>query len=138
VALDNLVASVKRDGTIVISDMAWSTRIPAQGALETWLSAVPAVLREVSGYHPDCGRELPGALADRGIRVDGAEAQAALLHGASPGMDWPRLSVQTMTAPMLRMGLIDQASLRALPELLADPAARLWLPPMVSAWGRRT
>ena len=42
-----------------------------------------------------------------------------------------------MTAPMLRMGLVDQASLRAVSELLADPATRLWLPPMVSAWGRK-
>ena len=136
-ALDHLVASVKPGGTIVISDMAWGSRIPAQGVLERWISAIPAALREVSGYHPDCGRLLPGALESRRIRVDGAEARAALLNGASPGMDWPRLSVQPMTAPMLRMGLADQASLRAVSELLADPATRLWLPPMVSVWGRR-
>ena len=109
----------------------------AQGDLESWISAIPAVLREISGYHPDCGRLLPDALSSRGFRVDGAEARAALLHGASPGMDWPRLSLQAMTAPMLQMGLADQASLQAVSGLLDDPATRLWLPPMVSVWGRR-
>ena len=136
-ALDHLVASVRRGGTVVISDMAWRSRMPAHGGLESWISAIPAVLREISGYHPDCGRLLPDALSSRGIRVDGAEARAALLHGASPGMDWPRLSLQAMTAPMLQMGLADQASLQAVSRLLDDPAPRLWLPPMVSVWGRR-
>ncbi len=136
-ALGHLVASVKQGGSVVISDMAWGSRIPAQGALETWVSAVPVVLRETSGYHPGIGPLLPGALASHGIRVEGAEAQAALLDGASPGMDWPRLSLQPMTAPMLRLGLIDRESLRAVSGLLTDPATRLWLPPMVSAWGRK-
>lgn len=136
-ALDHLVASVRPGGTLVVSDMAWGSRIPADGVLESWLSAVPAVLREVSGYHPDCGRLLPEALNSRGIRAGGAEARAVLLDGGSPGMDWPRLSLQPMAAPMLQLGLADQASLQAVSRLLADPATRLWLPPMVSAWGRR-
>ena len=137
-ALDHLVASARPGGTVVVSDMAWGNRIPAHGVLERWVSAVPAVLREVSCYHPDCGRLLPEALASRGIRVDGAEARAALLDGGSPGMDWPRLSLPPMAAPMMRMGLIDQAALDSVSRLLSDPATRLWLPPMVSVWGRRT
>ena len=137
-ALDHLVASARPGGAVVISDMAWGSRIPGAGVLETWTSAVPAVLREVSGYSPDCGPVVPDALRARGVRIEHAEARAAMVEGGSRGAEWLRLSVEAMRGPMLRMGLLDEGSLQAAAQLLADRSAWLWLPPMVSVFGIRS
>lgn len=94
--LDKLVGALRPGGWLLLEEIdsfAW-------GALDDGLhpEVVLAALvpLERQGFAPRWGREMPALLRDRGLANISAVAEAPIVEGGTPGLEWLRMTVDQM------------------------------------------
>jgi SAM-dependent methyltransferase len=94
--LDSLIGALRPGGWLLLEEMD----IFAWGAVDSGLH--PEVLLagivpiEKHGFAPRWGREMPALLRDRGVVNISAVAEAPIVAGGSPGLEWLRLTFDQM------------------------------------------
>lgn len=97
-------------------------------------TGIVALFRHI-GADPEYGARLPDALADAGLVDIGAEIHTPIAPG---GPDtFFHLTVAQVAPALVSAGVVGAEDVQAYTALLADPAYRGAMVPMVSAWGRR-
>lgn len=135
--LDSLVDTLRPGGWLLLEELdlfAW-------GALDSGLhpevahAALAAIERR--GFAPRWGREIPPLLRDRGLVNISAVAEAPIIEGGSPGLEWLRITFDQMMAHGLALELSGEGDYEKWQRLTDDPDKWLVGAPLVAARGRR-
>lgn len=142
VALQRMVASLKRGGWLVIQDfdgLSISTNSNVNPGEEDLgiLRACYQVLM-ARGVEMRYGRLLPQQLRAHGLVNVGAEASVSVWRGHSAGTNLFKLSFEELADPILRAGLLTEAEFAADLKRLDKPDFLMLSPMMWTAWGQVT
>jgi SAM-dependent methyltransferase len=139
-ALRKLVRSLRPGGWILVEDFAhpfWLDPVGDPESVRLFRRGIAAMSRLIRkrGGDPHFGRKLVARLVSEGIRPIRAEAFAQLWRAGSPGADLLAANFRQIRDEALEDGLLTEAELDRLLELLQDPEIVRYSPLMISAWG---
>jgi hypothetical protein len=135
--LDSLVEALSPGGWLLLEEMdvfAWGA-IDSGLHPEVALASMPSLERQ--GFAPRWGREVPGLLRDRGLANLSAVAEAPIVPGGSPSMEWLRLTFDQMMDHGLAFEVPGEGRYEEWRRLTNDPGQWLVGPPFVAACGQR-
>ncbi|WP_238164624.1 class I SAM-dependent methyltransferase [Kribbella pittospori] len=135
--LDSLVAALRPGGWLLLEELdsfGW-------GVFDSGLHAdvVLACLAplERQGFAPRFGREMPALMRDRGLVDVSAVAEAPIVAGGSPGLEWLRITFDQMMNHGLAFDVPGNGSYAEWRRLADDPEQLLVGVPIVAARGQR-
>jgi SAM-dependent methyltransferase len=143
-ALASMAAALRPGGWLVVED--FDPVLVTEASLDPTVAATPvlnrvrvAFLDALAGRGVDLqfGRKLPRLLRGIGLVDVGADAYVALA-GCDAARRLERANVEQVGPAMVAGGLIDRADLDRFFAVIDRADLDVGLPPLVSAWGRRT
>jgi SAM-dependent methyltransferase len=135
--LDSLIGALRPGGWLLLEEMD----VFAWGAIDSGLH--PDVGRAATvplgkhGFASRWGREMPVLLRDRGLVNISAVAEAPIVQGGSPALEWLRLTFDQMMDHGLPFDVPGEHTYEEWRCLTADPAHFLTAPSVVAARGQR-
>jgi SAM-dependent methyltransferase len=136
--LDRLITTLRPGGWILIEDYDWTTFEFEGGDDDGFIHAAKACMEFMNraGYERDYGRRVVGEMAEAGLTEVRGEGRVRIIDSNSPGLDFFRLSFESLREAVIAAGLItakdaDAASARFKRDF------RLTTPMMVAGLGRR-
>ncbi|MFB1296078.1 methyltransferase domain-containing protein [Mycobacterium sp. pW049] len=136
--LARLAATLRPGGWMLIEDYDWET-FRFEGDDDDGFAHVADVCMDFmarSGYDKNYGRRLVRDMADAGLRDVSGEGRMRIIDSGSQGLDFFRLSLDSLRAAVLAAGLISQAEAQAASTRF-DRYVRLSTPLMMAGIGRR-
>jgi SAM-dependent methyltransferase len=135
--LDSLIGALRPGGWLLLEEMD----IFAWGAMDSGLH--PEVLLagivpiEKHGFAPRWGREMPALLRDRGVVNISAVAEAPIVAGGSPALEWLRLTFDQMMDHGLPFDVPGDHTYAEWRRLTTDPSHWFTGASIVAARGQR-
>lgn len=135
--LATLVAALRPGGWLVVEDTDWTAAgvEPSDAAFTVVLRGLRRLMEQAGGVH-DYGRTLPNALRTAGLVDIAAEGTALVLPGASPAVDFYRLTFGQVRDRLIAAGLVDEPTYAAALATLDDPERVALAPTLIGARGR--
>jgi SAM-dependent methyltransferase len=137
-ALDNLVASLRPGGRLLVEDYDWTPfgLDPPEPLADRVAAGILRFMQD-AGFDPLYGRRVVSAAAAAGLEEVRGEARARVIDDSSPGFPFFRLSFEALRKPAVEAGRLDAADADAFAERLAAGGTRLITPMLVAALGRK-
>ena len=135
--IDSLIGALRPGGWLLLEEMD----VFAWGAIDSGLH--PEVLLagivpiEEHGFAPRWGREMPALLRDRGLVDISAVAEAPIVKGGSPALEWLRLTFDQMMEHGLPFEVPGEHTYEKWRRLTNDPGQWLTGASIVAARGQR-
>lgn len=138
-ALDNMIAALKPGGWLLIEDTVRGSLLdaaPPLPELGELREALGVVMRR-AGFDPASGVKHVPRLVARSLTNVRAEGRVAVIGGGSADADWHRLTVRRLRRDLVESGMVTEAQLARVEELMSDPDVTWLSQTMVAAWGQR-
>jgi SAM-dependent methyltransferase len=133
--LDRLIATLRPGGWIVIEDYDWNPFGFQDSSLDHIADAIMTFM-EQAGFQRDYGRHVVDDLAAAGLADVRGEGRARIIDSSSPGVDFFRLSFESLKGALADAGLITAEEADAVSARLAEDM-RVYTPIMMAGIGRR-
>jgi SAM-dependent methyltransferase len=134
--LGKLAGALRPGGWLLLEELdsfAW-------GALDSGLHPEVALaglaLLEQQGFAPRWGREMPALLRDRGLVNISAVAEAPIVEGGTPGLEWLRITYDQMMSHGLAFDVLGEGGYEEWRRQTSDPGQWLVGVPIVAARGQ--
>jgi SAM-dependent methyltransferase len=134
--LDALVGALRPGGWLLLEELdafAWGA---IDSGLHPEVVLAGLVPLEQQGFAPRFGREMPGLLRDRGLVNISAVAEAPLVEGGTPGLEWLRMTFDQMMNHGLAFKVPGGGSYEEWRRLTNDSGQWLVGVPIVAARGQ--
>lgn len=139
-ALQRILASLKPGGWIVVEEFDFLSVLPNPDVIpgEEDLPILRACYQALTARGVDLryGRRLPQRLLANGLVKIGAEATLSLWKGQSPGTNLFRISLEELSDPIIRSGLMSQTEFEAALRRFDEHEFHMLSPTMWTAWGQ--
>jgi ubiquinone/menaquinone biosynthesis C-methylase UbiE len=139
-ALQRIISSLKPGGWIMVEEFDALSVQPNADAIagEEDLPILRACYQALTARGVDLhyGRRLPQRLLANGLVNVGAEATLSLWKGQSPGTRFYKISVEELSDPIIRSGLMSQAEFEAALRRFDEQEFHMLSPIMWTAWGQ--
>lgn len=134
--LNKLVGALRPGGWLLLEELdcfAW-------GAIDSGLHPDVVLagleLLEQHGFAPRFGREMPALLRDRGLVNISAMAEAPIVQGGTPGLEWLRMTFDQMMTHGLEFEVAGEGGYAEWRRRTNDPNQLLVGVPIVAASGQ--
>jgi SAM-dependent methyltransferase len=134
--LDKLIGALRPGGWLLLEELdcfAWGA---IDSGLHPEVVLAGLALLERHGFAPRWGREMPVLLRDRGLVHLSAVAEAPIVEGATPGLEWLRLTFDQMMNHGLAFDVPDEGGYEEWRRRTDDPDQLLVGVPIVAARGQ--
>jgi 2-polyprenyl-3-methyl-5-hydroxy-6-metoxy-1,4-benzoquinol methylase len=134
--LDALVSALRPGGWLLLEELdafAWGA---IDSGLHPEVVLAGLVPLEQQGFAPRFGRELPALLRDRGLVNISAVAEAPLVEGGTPGLEWLRITFDQMMNHGLAFKVPGEGSYEVWRQMTNDRDQWLVGVPIVAASGQ--
>ena len=136
--LDSLIGALRPGGWLLLEEVdsfAWGVVDSGLHPEVVLAGLAPLELRQ--GFAPRFGREMPALLRERGLVDVSAVAEAPIVEGGSPGLEWLRITLDQMMNHSLAFDVPGEGSYEEWRRLTDDPEQLLVGVPIVAARGQR-
>jgi len=133
--LERLIATLRPGGWIVIEDYDWNPFGFQDSSLDHIADAIMTFM-EQAGFQRDYGRRVVDDLAAAGLTDVRGEGRARIIDSSSPGVDFFRLSFESLKGALVDAGLITAEEADAVSARLRENM-RVYTPIMMAGIGRR-
>jgi len=137
-ALERMLPPLRPGGWLVLEDYdtPGAAVYPDGAGAQAVIDAVLDFMSR-SGFDPELGRKLTHELESAGLEEVAADGRVPIYRGGTPATDFLRLSIKSLSDPVVEAGMLTREQIQAGLARLDDPGATVLHATLVAAWGRK-